>query len=97
MDIKPHNIIITETNSIKLVDFGESQQLPESDSDLVLLTQTGTPFFMAPELKKLKLNVNEISDETAMIDGCKADIYSLGISMLLLMNPFVKKSPDILL
>ena len=52
---------------------------------------------MAPELKKLKFNGNGIADETAMIDGCKADIYSLGITMLLLMNPYVKKSPDMLL
>ena len=48
---------------------------------------------MAPELTKLKFNVNGIPDETAMIDGCKADIYSFGITMLLLMNPNCNKSP----
>ena len=45
---------------------------------------------MAPELKKLKFNISGIEDETAMINGYNADIYSLGISMLLLMNPKVK-------
>ena len=37
---------------------------------------------MAPELKKLKWVREDEEDETAMIDGCKADIYSLGISFL---------------
>lgn len=40
---------------------------------------------MAPELKKLK------GDEKAVIDGFKADIYSLGICMLSLVFPSVKE------
>ena len=51
------------------------------------LTKTGTLFFMAPELKKLKQGVNGAKGETAMINGCNADIYSLGITMLSLIYP----------
>ncbi len=45
---------------------------------------------MAPELKKLKGYPIEDIQETAIIDGCKADIYSLGISMLSLIYPKVR-------
>ncbi len=40
---------------------------------------------MAPEIKILYENRDV--DETVMVDGCKADIYSLGISMLSLIIP----------
>ncbi len=79
--------MITDSNLIKLLDFGESKNLLETDSDILEITRTGTPFFMAPELRKLQWNIPEQSDEIAIIDGCKADIYSLGITMLSLMYP----------
>ena len=78
--------MITENNLIKLLDFGESKNLADS-SDILEITKTGTLVYMAPELRKLKLNIPEQPDETAMIDGCKADIYSLGITMLSLIYP----------
>ncbi len=37
--------------------------------------------FMPPEIKRL----NEIIDESAMIDGCKADTYSLGLLIISLI------------
>ncbi len=37
--------------------------------------------FMAPEIKRLNENIYE----TAMIDGCKADIFSLGLSIISLI------------
>ncbi len=39
--------------------------------------------YMAPEIKKLNENIYE----TAMIDGCRADIYSLGLSIISLIKP----------
>ena len=45
---------------------------------------------MAPELKKLKWNIEDEEEETAMIDGCKAGIYSLGITMLSLIYSSIK-------
>jgi hypothetical protein len=38
---------------------------------------------MASEIKKLRRE----EDESALIDGCKADIYSLGISIIKLIVP----------
>ena len=49
---------------------------------------------MAPEVKKLKLSVN--GDEIGTIDGCKADIYSLGITILSLIYPKAKKPEKLL-
>lgn len=68
-----------------------SKKLPENNSDILELTKTGTPFFMAPELKKLKF-LGDYKDEIALIDGCRADIYSLGITMLSLICPHEKQS-----
>lgn len=45
---------------------------------------------MAPELRKLKFNRDGEVNEIAKIDGCKADIYSLGITMLSLLYPNYK-------
>jgi hypothetical protein len=45
---------------------------------------------MAPEIKVLE------KDERAMIDGCKADIYSLGISIIKLIVPEEKIVRNIL-
>ena len=39
--------------------------------------------FMAPEIKKL----NDDLAEKMLINGCKADIYSLGITILKLLAP----------
>ena len=45
---------------------------------------------MAPEIRKLKLGSNGDLNEIAIVDGCKADIYSLGITMLSLVYPKAK-------
>ena len=45
--------------------------------------------FMAPEIK----NLIDGKDE---IDGCKADIYSLGITILILLDPSSKNQMEIL-
>ena len=44
---------------------------------------------MAPEIEKL-------THGTEMIDGCKADIYSLGITILKLLAPKSKNQIEIL-
>ena len=44
---------------------------------------------MAPEIKNLTHN-------TEVIDGCKADIYSLGITILKLLTPKLIKQEEIL-
>jgi hypothetical protein len=53
----------------------------DNSSDILEIYRTGSPLYMATEIKKLE------KDERAMIDGCKADIYSLGISIIKLTTP----------
>ena len=59
---------------------------------MVEVTYCGTPLYMAPELKKLE----RVRDKLAIIDGCKADIYSLGITMLHLIYPNKKLTEKLL-
>lgn len=46
-DLKPENILIEENGYIKLVDFGISKQLKNSDKTM---TYCGTPEYMSPEM-----------------------------------------------
>jgi serine/threonine protein kinase len=90
-DIKPSNILITnkeiKPDSIKLVDFGIAKVLPESESSIDHLTQTGellgSPLYMSPEQCR-----------GADIDA-RTDLYSLGCVMFEALSgkpPFQGKS-----
>ena len=66
-DLKPHNMLYTGTK-VKLIDFNASQDMKQ-DIEVEGPAEMGTPGYMAKE----------------MYDGWisyKADIYSLGVSML---------------
>ena len=45
-DIKPENIMITDQNSVRLIDFG----LSKASSSAKLRDIAGTPYYMAPEV-----------------------------------------------
>ncbi|MDP7130773.1 MAG: protein kinase [Planctomycetota bacterium] len=89
-DIKPDNILLGNDGTVKVADLG----LAKSLSDEIGLTATGaglgSPHYMAPEQGKGEKNL-----------GCQADIYSLGITLFVMvtgMRPFSGKSPlDIML
>jgi len=66
-DIKPDNIMVTQKNRIKLMDFGIAKLKDaryDSNADAIV----GTPYYMAPE------QLQHAPD----VDG-RADIYSLGV------------------
>jgi serine/threonine protein kinase len=69
-DLKPDNILITESGDIKLIDFGISQLVATEDKDHVTQKKSrmGTPPYMSPEQRE---NPNKTS--------CGSDIFSLGI------------------
>ena len=46
-DLKPENLLITNTGYLKLVDFGLSKVLPDG---IKTFTMCGTPTHMAPEI-----------------------------------------------
>ena len=66
-DIKPDNILLNADGTAKLSDFGTSREQGDATN---LLTLTGTPWFMAPEVVK------------SIGHGTAADIWSLGCSMI---------------
>ena len=66
-DIKPFNLMITNDDRIKIIDFGLSRIRGEEKMKIPGL-QVGSPFYAAPE--------QEVHPETA---DERADLYSLGV------------------
>ena len=95
-DIKPHNLIVTKDDVVKIVDFGLASLVPQRDSSEVdtISSSTdltvagaimGTPDFISPEQ----------SEDARNIDG-RSDIYSLGMTLYFLLAgrvPFEVGSP----
>lgn len=79
-DIKADNILLHSDGVAKLSDFGTSRESTDSSN---LLTVTGTPWFMAPEVVK------------GTGHGSPADIWSLGCTIIQLLRgeaPFAEFS-----
>ena len=80
LDVKPDNFIVTGDGIIKGIDFGLSCKVKQSTSPKTQILYGGSPFYMAPEIRALK-NIYE----EYIVDPWKADIYSLGITLLALI------------
>ncbi|XP_066357962.1 uncharacterized protein [Miscanthus floridulus] len=70
MDLKPQNILLDDSMVPKIVDFGLSRRLSESQSRTITEHIVGTPGYMAPEF---------LRSQTVTF---KTDIYSLGVIII---------------
>lgn len=82
LDIKLENTLLDEFFNAKLADFGSGVSLLKTAGQTN--HKVGTPLYMAPEVRDLSQN------ET--FDGLKADIYSLGVTLwIMLLGEFPKQ------
>lgn len=69
-DIKPDNLLLSEDDVLKVVDFGVSQMFERPD-DMRTAKSAGSPAFLPPEL----------CGKHGDVSGKAADIWSMGVSL----------------
>ncbi|KZV37786.1 CBL-interacting protein kinase 25 [Dorcoceras hygrometricum] len=82
-DLKPENLLLDENENLKISDFGLSALYEHRCKDGLLHTQCGTPAYIAPEVLRTK-----------GYDGTKADLWSCGVILYVLLAGFLPFQDD---
>ncbi|XP_010423258.1 PREDICTED: CBL-interacting serine/threonine-protein kinase 2-like [Camelina sativa] len=77
-DIKPENLLLDDNDNLKVSDFGLSALADCKRQDGLLHTTCGTPAYVAPEVINRK-----------GYDGTKADIWSCGVVLFVLLAGYL--------
>ncbi|GKC80691.1 CBL-interacting protein kinase 2-like protein [Tanacetum coccineum] len=77
-DLKPENILLDENENLKVSDFGLSALSESKRQDGLLHTRCGTPAYVAPEV----ITRNGY-------DGDKADVWSCGVILFVLLAGYL--------
>ncbi|XP_043704442.1 CBL-interacting protein kinase 18-like [Telopea speciosissima] len=77
-DLKPENLLLDENENLKVSDFGLSALAESKRQDGLLHTTCGTPAYVAPEVINRK-----------GYDGAKADVWSCGVILYVLLAGFL--------
>lgn len=77
-DLKPENLLLDENENLKVTDFGLSALTETKKQDGLLHTTCGTPAYVSPEIILRK-----------GYDGAKADIWSCGVILFVLLAGYL--------
>ncbi|KAK9101809.1 hypothetical protein Sjap_019063 [Stephania japonica] len=82
-DLKPENLLLDDKGNLKVTDFGLSALADHLKQDGLLHTTCGTPAYVAPEVIGKK-----------GYDGAKADLWSCGVILYVLLAGFLPFQDD---